>query len=274
MRTVIIHSHLFKNAGTTLDWSLARYFGRRFVNHTDDAQMRTGAAYLGPYLQKNKRLAAVSSHHVRLPLPTLDGVTIIPALLLRHPIDRIGSVYTFEKRQQSQTPGAVNAKKMTFAEYVAWRMEPTSGATIRNFHIRYCCGRLVRLKQPITQEDFDASLRLLESTPLMGIVEHYDESMVLFEEALQHYFPKISLAYVRQNVSKGRKATLAERVQHVYDRLSPDVSALVDERNAWDHKLYEAAKALLMQRIAAMPDFVHRLADFRERCRHVETIAV
>ena len=126
MRTVIIHCHLFKNAGTTLDWSLRSYFGNRFFEHTDNANMRTGAAYLGPYLSEHETLSAVSSHHVRLPLPVLEGVRILPAILLRHPIDRAGSVYAFELRQDSNTPGAVNAKKMTFPEYVSWRMEPRS----------------------------------------------------------------------------------------------------------------------------------------------------
>ena len=37
MRNVILHYHLFKNAGSTLDWSLQRQFGAGFVDHRDDA---------------------------------------------------------------------------------------------------------------------------------------------------------------------------------------------------------------------------------------------
>ena len=113
MRTVIIHCHLFKNAGTTLDWSLRRNFRRRFVEHTDNDKMRTDAGYLGSYLLENEKLCAVSNHHVRFPMPALEGVRILPTVLLRHPIDHVGSVYAFQVRQEANTPSAINAKKMT-----------------------------------------------------------------------------------------------------------------------------------------------------------------
>ena len=35
-RKVIIHKHLFKNAGTTFDWSLHKNFGNDFCDHRDD----------------------------------------------------------------------------------------------------------------------------------------------------------------------------------------------------------------------------------------------
>jgi hypothetical protein len=42
-RLVILHNHLFKNAGTTIDWSLGRELGSAFVDHRDDAGMKQGA---------------------------------------------------------------------------------------------------------------------------------------------------------------------------------------------------------------------------------------
>ena len=41
MKQVILHGHIFKNAGTTLDWALKRSFGKAFVDHRRDDQMRT-----------------------------------------------------------------------------------------------------------------------------------------------------------------------------------------------------------------------------------------
>ena len=271
MRTVIIHNHLFKNAGSTLDWSLRRYFGDRFVQHWDDAKMRTGAAYLGPYLSDNEALCAVSSHYVPFPMPELDGVRMLPVVMLRHPIDRVGSVYAFEVKQEANTPGAINAKKMTFLQYVMWRMDPSTGATIRNFQTRRCCGRRFKLGDQVTDQDFEVALRHLQSTSLIGIVERYDESMVLFEHALQGLYPDISLAYVKQNVSKGRKGTVEERVQHIYDKLGSEVSTVLRENNEWDRKLYEEADALLSKRIEALPTFDERLKAFRKRCRRFKT---
>jgi len=52
-RPVLVHAHMFKNAGSTLDWSLARSFGKGFVDHREDRGMKQGAAYFGPWLQAN-----------------------------------------------------------------------------------------------------------------------------------------------------------------------------------------------------------------------------
>ncbi len=273
MRTVLIHCHLFKNAGSTLDWSLRRYFGDRFVEHTDDAQMWTSPAYLGWYLSKNEDLCAVSSHHVPFPMPVLEGVRLLPVVMLRHPIDRVGSVYTFEVKQEASGPGAVNAKKMTFPQYVRWRMEPTAGATIRNFQTRRCCGRRFKVGDHVTEQDFEVARRRLQSMPLMGLVDRYEESMVLFEHVLQPVYPDINLAYVKQNVAEGRRGTLEERVQHVCDRLGSEVSAILIEENKWDLALYEEAKTLMSKRVGAIPEFDKNFTKFRKRCRRRRIIS-
>ncbi len=111
-RIIIAHGHIFKNAGTTFDYSLERNFGKRFVDHRDDAPMRKkGSKYLKNYLKENKHLQAISSHHMCYPFPNLPETKIIPAYFFRHPIERIRSVYNFERKQKSGTPGAINAKK-------------------------------------------------------------------------------------------------------------------------------------------------------------------
>ncbi len=267
MRTVLVHCHLFKNAGTTLDWSLRTCFGDRFVEHTDDEKMRTGPAYLSDYLTQHESLCALSSHHVHFPMPELDGTRILPLVMLRHPIDRVGSVYNFEARQKSNGAGAVNAKKMIFPEYVMWRMSPSSGATIRNFQTRRLCDHFVRTGTSVAEEDFVAALRQVQHLQLMGIVERYDESMVLFEETLRPFFPNIDLAYVRQNVSRGRKKTVEARVEAVYARLGSEISTLLKKKNQWDQALYEVGQALLLKRIEAVPAFEEKLAAFRKRCQ-------
>ncbi len=137
-RPVIVHCHLFKNAGSTLDWSLKRQFGAGFIDHRDDDSMRQGASFLGPYIESHTELSAISSHHVRLPLPVSEEFQILPIIALRHPIDRARSVYDFERRQEADTPGAIHAKKLSFADYIRWRMQPDVSPIIRNFHCSFC----------------------------------------------------------------------------------------------------------------------------------------
>ena len=115
-RNVIIHCHLSKNAGTTFDSSLKRTFGSKFIDHRDDNSMREGGSYLLHFLSLNLNIQALSSHHTPLTLPHIESIELLPAIFLRHPIDRIGSVCEFERKQDAQTPGAVNAKRLSFPE--------------------------------------------------------------------------------------------------------------------------------------------------------------
>jgi len=262
-RPVLLHCHIFKNAGTTLDWSLERQFGRGFLDHRDDDSMRQGASFLGPFIRNHPELQALSSHHVQFPLPEVEGLDILPVIALRHPIDRARSVYEFEKRQDADTPGAIAAKKMSFSEYVAWRMQPDVSPTIRNFHCSYCTSKY---NEEIGELDYIESLALLTRTPLLIIVEHYDESMLLLEHHLQQYFPGIDLSYVRQNVTAGREGTLEERVNAVYSELGPELTVSFREHNHWDMTLYENALNLFNERLGALGRTGKLLTRFRDRC--------
>ena len=118
-RPVIVHGHIFKNAGSTFDWSLKRNFNKGFIDHRDTEEMKFGASdYLADYIGRHKRLKAISTHHLYwcMPLPEREKLDIIPCFFLRHPIERVRSVYDFERRQQSDTPGAVHAKKLCFKD--------------------------------------------------------------------------------------------------------------------------------------------------------------
>lgn len=263
VRPVIVHCHLFKNAGSTLDWSLQRQFGSNFLDHRDDESMRQGASFLGPYLESHKQLTALSSHHVRFPLPTSEAFQLFPIIALRHPIDRARSVYDFERRQDSETPGAIQAKKLSFVEYIQWRMQPDVGSTIRNFHCGFCTSTF---DSEIGEPEYLDSVALLTRTPLLVIVERYDESMLLLEHYLDSYFPGIDLSYVRQNVTPGRNDSLQQRVAAVFDELGPDLTLEFREKNHWDMKLYEDAEAIFSERLGRLGRIEALLEDLRSRC--------
>jgi GT2 family glycosyltransferase len=262
-RPVIVHCHLFKNAGSTLDWSLKRFFGSGFIDHRDDESMRKGASFLGPYIVSHKELSAISSHHVRLPLPHAREFQLLPVIALRHPVDRARSVYDFERRQEANTPGSIAAKNLSFPDYIRWRMQPDVGSTIRNFHCGFCTGKF---DHEVGEQQYLDSVAVLTQTPLLVIVERYDESMVLLEWLLDQYFPGIDLAYIRQNETPDRTGTLQQRVQAVYDELGEELTREFREKNHWDMKLYEDAQANLVERLGEIGRLESLLGDFRSRC--------
>ncbi|WP_456384886.1 sulfotransferase family 2 domain-containing protein [Desulfolithobacter sp.] len=265
-RVVIIHNHLFKNAGTTIDFALCRNFGEGFVDHRDDDNMRKGAAYLGPYLSENPWIRAVSTHHLTLPLPSLDKVLLPQIVMLRDPIERVTSVYNFERKQtEATTPGAMFATQHDLKEYVKWRMNPDVGNTIRNFYISRCLPPRQFKKRPFTAEEFERACAFLRSVPLLGLVERFNESMVLMEEFLREYIPGIDLSYIPQNVGQKRKSA-GERREFLKQELGEELFQELHEKNREDIALYKLGKSLVQSRIDKVDDLDAKLQDFRNRC--------
>lgn len=266
-RVVIIHNHLFKNAGTTLDGALAREFGAAFVDHRDDAAMQQGPRYLEEYLRDHPGVAALSTHHLALPLPVIDGVQFAVITMFRHPIERVTSVYAFERKQEhSPNPGPRKARESSLAEYVAWRLDPLVGPTIRNFHVVKCLPpRLDFLAMPDAADESNA-LAFARSLAMLGLVERFDESMVLFEEALRPHFPRINLSCVALNVGQSVAESRGERVRKLREALGEAGFERLETANAPDLRLYAGVVEEFDRRFAALPQAEARLAEFRLRC--------
>src|SRR5438105_4054957 len=106
-RRVLVHHHIFKNAGVSFDHLLQQSFGARWAtlegSHAGDI---VGADELEAFLLENPEILAVSSHQARLmprPHAILD---IYPIVFIRDPIDRAESVYLFESRQDASHDSA------------------------------------------------------------------------------------------------------------------------------------------------------------------------
>jgi hypothetical protein len=266
-RIVIVHNHLFKNAGSTIDWALKGNFGRAFVDHREDDLMRQGAAYLGPYLLKNQNIKALSTHHLTLPLPELDGVRLIMIMMLRHPIERVTSAYKFERAQESDThPGVIHARKYSLRDYIRWRMRPDVGSTIRNFQTRRMLPPRKAGQEIITEAEMADVAKRLKALPLVGLVDRFDESMVLFEEYLRPIYPQIDLSYVAQNVGQEVAEMKENRLERLRSEVGDDTYELLLQNNQRDMQLLELAQDEFNTRVTAMEDFARKLAEFRARC--------
>ncbi|MDP5054163.1 MAG: hypothetical protein NWP69_10250, partial [Congregibacter sp.] len=159
-----------------------------------------------------------------------------------------------------------------FVEYVAWRMQPDIPRTIRDYQTCYIAGFHTRHVKPAAPADWlQRALHHLEFLDCVGVVDRYDESMVVFEAHLQRYFPDIDLAYVRQNVSRQEASgtAIAVRVQNTLQQLG-DLAPAVLDRNCYDLALYRQANQKLDDAIARLDRFDQRLAKFRKRCKALQ----
>lgn len=261
-RSVLIHAHMFKNAGTTLDWSLARSFGDSFTDHRDNEGMKQGQSYLLPWLEEHVDCRALSSHWITPPLPESAGLEISLCMLFRDPIERMRSVYQFERAQQGvDTPGSRKAKELDFAGYIEWQLQPMPGPAVKNYQTRYCSGDY--LSEDLEQS-FDKSRRLLFSTRNLGLVHRYDESMALLEYRLRPRFPSLDLSYIRQNSLNMDGAGLAERRAAVLGELG-EIADKAQESNEYDIELFALAEQRFDVLLSDVPNLQARLADLRER---------
>jgi len=227
-----------------------------------------GADHVADLGTGRSQLRAFSSHHLCRPLPDMAGVQFFPVYLLRHLIARVGSVYSFERLQEADTPGARAAKEKSFRQYVAWRMRADVAPTIRDYQTRYLAGMHEHPGPEGTgQAAFAGALATLDAT-LVGTVERYDEFMVLLEYRLREYWPDLDLAYVRQNVSRRRLrwGSVESSADAVLKRLGDLRETLIDE-NSLDLALYRLANRRLDEQLAGVDKLAERLDDFRQRCR-------
>lgn len=251
MREVILHYHLFKNAGVSIDRILRRRLGK---DHWASLEGETASSRVFPddvarLIVERPDVRVVSSHQARFPPPQVDGVCVHPLCMLREPIDRIGSVYAFERRQSERAnPGAEVARTRDFAGYVAWALDQGLREVLSNFQTAFlgwrfgadnnCAAALERAKA------------VVEATPCVGIVERYAESIARFAKELPGAFhPADGVVPPPANVTSERLPTHAERIDAIRAELGDSLYARLLEANALDIELYDWALA----RFDAMP---------------------
>ncbi|MEM9153175.1 MAG: hypothetical protein AAGB19_22365 [Cyanobacteria bacterium P01_F01_bin.3] len=198
-RPVIIHYHIFKNAGTSVDRLLADSFGKRW--HTLEGKAPNAVLesnVVAKYVRKHPKLIAISSHTARPPLPDRN---YYPILLLRHPIVRIRSVQRFLKQDanQRQHPYA----KLGLRHYVEWLLEKKAGmqGVCRNFQVCFLSDASLRRPRLPTETDLEQAKQRLADWPAFGLVNEFSRSMALFNYLYGTHFPDLNLYNRRENVT-------------------------------------------------------------------------
>ena len=203
-------------------------------------------------------------------MPDVDDCELVPIYLLRHPIQRIPSVYEFERRQEADTAGARAAKLKSFRDYVAWRMQPGVPRTIRNYQTIYLAGVHNYSKDAEPGLGiFGVAMSTVRSNPLIGVVERYDETMVVIEHHLTESLPGLDLSYVRQNVTRRRWLDRRPTPESVLKRLGGLAQTVVD-KNSLDLAIYQLVNRRLDDQIGKIEHFDERLDDFRGRCERLQ----
>lgn len=268
MSAVILHHHLFKNAGTTIDSVLFRNFGPAFVDHRDDLPMQQVADYLANYLSSNSHVRALSTHSLRPPLPQVDGLRVLTLLMCRSPLERPMSVYRFERcRPDADGLLAQQARQLSFRDFVAWAMQSENPSTLCNFHVVKLLPWGFDDPREFGGTEYDRAVATISAIPLLGLVDRFDESMVLFEHSLSRDWPGLDLSYRALNVSRCSSKQAGDAEGVLRRELGDKLFGEYVQRNAFDFRLIAVVRRLFDQRLAEVNDLDEKLQEFRRRCR-------
>lgn len=199
MRTIILHYHLFKNAGTSLDRILKDNFAEAWVTAEFPPSDGNNTDQVESWIADTPDAVAYSSHTLLGPLPQIAGVEIIPVILLRDPLARIRSAYQFECKQDVDTWGAKLARTHDLEGYVRARLDRTGDCQCRNFQT----SRLASMVPGDTPEVDRAIsvVRLFQETGVIGRVEKFAETLDALAARVKPVFPDFKAEVVRANVS-------------------------------------------------------------------------
>jgi hypothetical protein len=247
---LLIHYHIFKNAGTSFEWALEQTLGagfRSFDSSTPRGLVTTRD--LADFCARHPEVRAISTHQAAPPAPSLDGRKVLTSVLIRDPIARVRSVYAFERKQAAATPGALKAKELDFRHYVEWRLK-TTPTLLCNFQVYFCSRTEQNRAFRPADEHLEKAAANLDAVSIVGTVARYAEWLSLAQKILSAPFPNISLASSRQNITLGHDRSEAVILKELIDEIG---EAIVDEliqNNQLDMRLHQIADALLTRRLA------------------------
>lgn len=270
-RFVLVHFHICKNAGTTVEWILRRQFaGGLATLHSSDASSTLDGYHLKEFLQQHSNVIAVSSHHLRYPKPDIPGMILFDCCFLRHPLDRLQSLYEHCRRACSDDWLSRLAQLEDSQGFMRTLVE-TAPHMVSNVQTLYLAngGAFTR---PAAEWDFEKAVAVLCHMAFPGIVERFDESMVSAEYFLRPAFPKLRLEYVAQNVTRredaapggaGKSQLISLWGRELYSQLT--------RLNDYDLKLWKRAADEIERRTLLIPRFSALLKEFRKRCMVVSS---
>jgi len=222
-RTIILHYHLFKNAGTSLDRILRDNFGPKWVTAEFSTATGNNSPQVADWIAAHPDAVAFSTHTAMGPIPRIDGVTIVSVMLLRDPVARIRSAYRFEQKQQADTWGAELAKTNDLEGYVRARLDRPGDRQCRNFQTH----RLASLI-PGDEPELVRATRAMAQLSVVGLVEEFDKMIQRLTDKLRPAFPDFRAESIRMNTTMPAPETEMDR----------RVGALLEEVNGDDRALW------------------------------------
>lgn len=138
MKKYLVHYHIYKNAGSTIDNAIKKCYGKSSLLELDkDPRYKDSDEFnedlIDSVIESGGDYRAFSSHRMTPTVHRSSKYTFYPLVNLRHPLLRAGSVYRYERIRPDDKPGKEYAQDLSFPEWLDWSMNNTLNIESRNY---------------------------------------------------------------------------------------------------------------------------------------------
>lgn len=241
---MIVHYHLFKNAGTSVERLLRQSLGKAWQSW-DKAEpgAKISGRELQQWLQENPHIRAVSSHQLVPPIPE-GGFHLIPIVFLREPLSRVRSAWLFEWQKQK----GLSEPQGSLRDYVEEKFKQKNASVIANFQVsRLCNEKYDEVRLPLHRYNHNllpAACAFLDRLPFVGLVERYSDSLKLMRECTRAHFPDLDIREHRENVTDSSDWSIEQRIEKLRNEIGDELFDELCVRNRLDLQLYSYACGL------------------------------
>lgn len=271
-RFVLVHYHIFKNAGTTIEYILRRTLGRRCVAiHGPDQSGVLSPSEVGEYLAKNPDVVAITSHHIRYPKPILANSVVFDICFLRDPLPRFYSYYRY-LRQVTPNDGMTElAAKLEASKFFELLIDEHPNV-VNNPQLVFVAnaGEYTRPPDPT---DLARAAEIVRTMAVPGVIDIFDRSLIAAEYFLRPAFPELPLHYITLNAAENQvEGKCPPTIGEFRAKLGVKVVTKLRELNRLDEKLVALARAEVNRRFRLVPNLENRIKDFNARCKRLQRL--
>jgi hypothetical protein len=248
MRILILHHHIFKNAGSSIDYLLQKEFSYQWASYEGqypwsilDNDSVTSFIFANPCLK------AISSHQARPFFNDPQGLKIYPIIFLRNPLDRARSCYEYELKVNSTYPSSVAAQKGA-RYYIDFCLDENNQYRMNAFHnyqTLYLSSALngandSRIIRANSRHLFEA-ISYIDNLSFIGLVESFYHSLVYLNKIVKNDFGNLNFFNIKINSSPNRDFDLSVRIKNFSSEIGGAVFSKLEDANELDITLYEYA---------------------------------
>lgn len=257
-RNVLLHYHIFKNAGTTFERVLDENYGDRHIAFDGPFSFSNfNQDQLNTVIGRHPNAVAFSSHQIHLPAPTSLGFRPIPVVFIRHPLLRLRSIFLFERRAATGSAIETATDMEGFEEWVMASLKgDQSWLQISNSQTNFL-SRAYNLSPKRERKgggahfDLQLAINNISLVPCLGRVEYFDIDVKSFGETLNRYGMTFDYQQrAAENISApDHGAPIEAQLQSIKDGVSSETWQQLRKLNDQDLSLYDIAHEMVEQRL-------------------------